>query len=208
MDHGSSPVVKSMPRSHQCQPHHALFIHTNDWDDDLLALFHIPRSMLPKIQSSSSHYGDAQVGQCMIPIAGVAGDQQASLFGQQCFEPGHAKSTYGTGCFLLMNTGTQAVTSTQGLITTVAIGPQGQIHYALEGSVFMAGATVQWLRDQMGFLQDDDDSEYFASKVPCNEGVYIVPAFTGLSAPWNHKPKALLLASRVVPTATILFALR
>ena len=119
-----------------------------------------------------------------IPIAGIAGDQQAALFGQCCFDPGEAKNTYGTGCFLLMNTGEQAVLSKNGLITTIAAGLNGRITYALEGSVFVGGAVIQWLRDQMRFFQESQDAEYFAGKVADTGGVYLVPAFTGLGAPW------------------------
>jgi glycerol kinase len=165
-------------------------IHERQWDDELLAMFQVPRSMLPTVKSSSMFLGHAQVGGYEIPITGVAGDQQASLFGQQCFEEGHAKNTYGTGCFLLMNTGKKPVSSNYGLLTTLALDQQGEVNYALEGSVFMGGATVQWLRDELGFLRDENDSAYFASKVESNEGVYLVPAFTGLGAPyWDPQAK-------------------
>tara|TARA_B100001094_G_scaffold333441_1_gene412324 strand:- start:27108 stop:28625 length:1518 start_codon:yes stop_codon:yes gene_type:complete len=168
-------------------------IHTKMWDDELLDLFNVPRSMLPEVRPSSSYIGLAQVGGKEIPICGIAGDQQASLFGQQCFKPGSAKNTYGTGCFLLMNTGTTPVQSSHGLLTTLALGSQCELNYALEGSVFMGGATIQWLRDELGFVRDEHDSAYFAQKVDSNEGVYLVPAFTGLGAPyWDPQAKGAL----------------
>lgn len=159
-------------------------IHDHQWDKALLDIFEIPESMLPKVHASASVMGHAQIGLARIPIASLAGDQQASLFGQQCFEPGSAKNTYGTGCFLLMNTGSNAVASKHGLLTTLAIGHDTQPTYALEGSVFMGGAVIQWLRDQLGLIRDCNDSAYFAAKVPNNEGVYLVPAFVGLGAPY------------------------
>lgn len=162
-------------------------IRTLDWDDKMLQVLDIPRSMLPEVRKSSEVYGQANLGGkggTRIPIAGIAGDQQAALFGQLCVKSGMAKNTYGTGCFMLMNTGTEVVSSEHGLLTTIACGPQGEVNYALEGSVFMAGAAVQWLRDEMKLLCDAMDSEYFATKVKDTNGVYVVPAFTGLGAPY------------------------
>lgn len=160
-------------------------INTMTWDDELLALFKIPRAMLPKVQNSGEIFGYANVGGIEVPIAGVAGDQQAALFGQCCFEKGEAKNTYGTGCFLLMNTGEERPTSENGLLTTVAATLQGEKpQYALEGSVFIGGAVIQWLRDEMRFFAESRDAEYYAKKVPDTGGVYIVPAFTGIGAPY------------------------
>lgn len=160
-------------------------INTMTWDDELLALFKIPRAMLPKVQNSGEIFGYANVGGVEVPIAGVAGDQQAALFGQCCFEKGEAKNTYGTGCFLLMNTGEERPTSENGLLTTVAATLQGEKpQYALEGSVFIGGAVIQWLRDEMRFFAESRDAEYYAKKVPDTGGVYIVPAFTGIGAPY------------------------
>lgn len=161
-------------------------IHTLQWDETLLKLLDIPGDFLPRVCNSSEIYGTCNIQGYEIPIAGMAGDQQAALFGQCCFDPGEAKSTYGTGCFLLMNTGREAITSKQGLITTIAIGLDGQVQYALEGSVFVGGAVIQWLRDEMRFIREARDAEYFAAKVPDTGGVYLVPAFTGLGAPhWD-----------------------
>ena len=159
-------------------------IHKLDWDDTLLDWLDIPRAMLPRVCSSSEIYGYADVQGAKVPIAGIAGDQQAALFGQSCFEPGDAKNTYGTGCFLLMNTGDKPFQSKNGLITTVAIGLNGRVQYALEGSVFVGGAVIQWLRDELRFFNDSRDAEYYAQKAADNGGVYLVPAFTGLGAPW------------------------
>ena len=160
-------------------------IHTHEWDDELLTLFNIPKSMLPKVKSSSEHYGTTrEIRGADIPIAGIAGDQQAALFGQLCVHEGTAKNTYGTGCFLLMNTGQQAIKSQHGLLTTVAIDHNGKPCYALEGSVFMGGATVQWLRDELCLIRHASETEYLASKVENNNGVYLVPAFVGLGAPY------------------------
>ena len=159
-------------------------IHNLCWDETLLAALDIPAAMLPQVRPSSEVYGYADIQGASIPIAGIAGDQQAALFGQTCFEPGDAKNTYGTGCFLLMNTGAVPCESRNGLLTTIAIGLQGGVQYALEGSVFVGGAVIQWLRDEMRFLNDSRDAEYYARKVPDNGGVYLVPAFTGLGAPW------------------------
>lgn len=157
------------------------------WDEKLLKELDIPKSMLPEVRQSSEIYGvtDPQTfGGAQIPIAGIAGDQQAALFGQTCFEPGMAKNTYGTGCFMLMNTGEEMISSKNGLLTTIAWGLNGKVEYALEGSIFVAGAIIQWLRDEIQILSDARDSEYFATKVEDNNGVYIVPAFVGLGAPY------------------------
>ncbi len=159
------------------------------WDQTLLKELDIPAAMLPEVKSSSEIYGETNIGGkggTRIPISGIAGDQQAALYGQMCVDAGQAKNTYGTGCFLLMNTGKEKVTSTHGLLTTLACGPDGEPAYALEGAVFMGGASIQWLRDEMKLLSDAGDSEYFATKVDSSNGVYVVPAFTGLGAPyWN-----------------------
>ena len=161
-------------------------IHTLDWDERLLEIFDVPREMLPQVHNSSEIYGYTTIQGESIPIAGIAGDQQAALFGQCCFEAGQAKNTYGTGCFLLMNTGDKPCTSQNGLITTIAIGLNGQVQYALEGSVFVGGAVIQWLRDEMRFITESKDAEYYAQKVENTGGVYLVPAFTGLGAPhWD-----------------------
>jgi glycerol kinase len=157
------------------------------WDETLLAELGIPASMLPEVRPSSTIYGvtDPQTfGGAEIPIAGVAGDQQAALFGQTCFEPGTAKNTYGTGCFMLMNTGEKRVASQSGLLTTIAWGLDGKVEYALEGSIFIAGAAIQWLRDGLKFIDTAADSEYYAGKVQDPDGVYVVPAFAGLGAPY------------------------
>ena len=159
-------------------------IHKLDWDDTLLKALDIPRSILPEVRSSSEIYGYAELPGGRVPIAGIAGDQQAALFGQGCFAPGDAKNTYGTGCFLLMNTGNQPCVSRNGLITTIAVGLNGGVQYALEGSVFVGGAVIQWLRDEMRFFTDSRDAEYYAEKAGDNGGVYLVPAFTGLGAPY------------------------
>ncbi|KEQ14074.1 glycerol kinase GlpK [Endozoicomonas numazuensis] len=159
-------------------------IHSLDWDDVILEKLGIPRSMLPEVKSSSEVYGHTRVGKSDIPVAGIAGDQQAALFGQMCIQEGMAKNTYGTGCFLLKNTGDRPVKSTHGLLTTIAYSLNGQVTYALEGSVFMGGASVQWLRDELGLVRDAADTAYFASKVEDTNGVYVVPAFVGLGAPY------------------------
>lgn len=161
-------------------------IHTLEWDKELLAKFNIPESMLPAVRNSSEIYGytDREIFGGEVPIAGVAGDQQAALFGQCCFEAGDVKNTYGTGCFLLMNTGDKAVDSQQGLLTTIAIGLDGKVSYALEGSVFVAGAAIKWLRDEMKLIDSAADTERIALSVPDSNGVYVVPAFTGLGAPY------------------------
>lgn len=156
------------------------------WDEKILARLGIPASMLPEVRSSSEVYGYAKIGGEEIPIAGIAGDQQAALFGQTCFEKGEAKNTYGTGCFLLMNTGDTLYESRHGLLSTIAASADGKVRYALEGSVFVGGAVIQWLRDELRLIAEAADSEYFARKVQDNGGVYVVPAFTGLGAPhWD-----------------------
>lgn len=163
-------------------------INTLQWDEDILELLDIPASMLPEVKPSSCIYGesDASYFGGSIPIGGAAGDQQSALFGQTCFLAGEAKNTYGTGCFLLMNTGEKPVFSDNGLLTTIAWGLDGKINYALEGSIFVAGAAIQWLRDEMRLIDSSEDSEYMANKVPDTNGCYVVPAFTGLGAPhWD-----------------------
>lgn len=161
-------------------------IHTLDWDDELLELFDIPRSMLPEVKPSSGIFGytNDEILGTELPIAGVAGDQQAALFGQCCFEAGEMKNTYGTGAFLLMNTGNKPYMTTNGLITTIGWGIGNEVTYALEGSVFTCGAAIQWLRDGLRIIESAADSEYYASKVKDSGGVMIVPAFQGLGAPW------------------------
>ena len=154
------------------------------WDDKLLKELNIPISMLPEVKPSASDFGYCTIHGKEIPIAGVAGDQQAALFGQACFEPGMAKNTYGTGCFMLMNTGPKIQLSKNGLITTIAWGLDGKVEYALEGSVFIAGAAVQWLRDSLHLIDQSKDSEYFATKALGSNEVYVVPAFAGLGAPY------------------------
>ena len=167
----------------------ALFnLHTLDWDDDLLALWNVPREVLPEIRGSSEIYGHVASGlPCAgAPIAGIAGDQQAATFGQACFTPGQAKNTYGTGCFLVLNTGERPVPSQHRLLTTVAWRRPGELRYALEGSIFVAGAVVQWLRDGLGLIRRSEDVEALATSVPDTGGVYLVPAFAGLGAPhWD-----------------------
>ena len=164
-------------------------INTLQWDDEILEELNIPRCVLPEPKPSSYVYGEAmaQFFGAPIPIAGAAGDQQAALFGQTCFTPGEAKNTYGTGCFLLMNTGEKPVFSNNGLVTTIAWGLDGKVNYALEGSIFVAGAAIQWLRDEMRLIDSSPDSEYMAKKVKDTNGCYVVPAFTGLGAPhWDQ----------------------
>ena len=168
-------------------------IHTLEWSEEILTELEIPSNMLPEVKPSSWIYGKAEIdlfGTQGIPISGIAGDQQAALFGQMCFEPGMAKNTYGTGCFMLMNTGDRAVPSHNGLLTTIAWGLNGNVDYALEGSVFMAGAAIQWLRDGLKLIETAQDSERFANTIEDTEGVYVVPAFTGLGAPyWNMRAR-------------------
>jgi glycerol kinase len=161
-------------------------IHTRAWDDDLLKALNVPRSMLPEVKSSSEVYGQTAGSIAGVPIAGIAGDQQSALFGQMCHKPGMAKNTYGTGCFLLMNTGTEAVPSKNKLLTTIAWRRNDETEYALEGSVFIAGAVVQWLRDGLKLIRTSSEVEALAAEVPDNGGVYLVPAFAGLGAPhWD-----------------------
>jgi len=162
-------------------------INTLQWDDEILKELNIPRSMLPEVKPSSCVYGNTDehtFGGADIPIAGAAGDQQAALFGQACFDAGMAKNTYGTGCFLLMNTGTTPIISQNGLLTTIAWGIGDTVSYALEGSIFVAGAAIQWLRDQLRLVYDAAETEYYAERVEDTNGVYVVPAFTGLGAPY------------------------
>ena len=161
-------------------------IHTLDWDDELLSVLDIPRCMLPTAVECSGNFGftDPSFFGIPVPICGIAGDQQSALFGQTCFKPGEIKNTYGTGGFLLVNTGENPVMSSKGLVTTIACGIGGRVTYALEGSVFVAGAAIQWLRDEMRLIDSADDSEYMAMKVPDTNGCYVVPAFTGLGAPY------------------------
>ena len=167
------------------------------WDDELLEILTVPKSMLPEVRPSSEVYGltaPAVFQGAEIPIAGAAGDQQAALFGQTCFRPGMAKNTYGTGCFMLMNTGSELYTSKNGLLTTIAWGIEGKVEYALEGSIFVAGSAVQWLRDGLKAIEAAQDSEYYAGKVSDAEGVYVVPAFVGLGAPyWDMKARGAIL---------------
>lgn len=159
-------------------------IKTLEWDRKLLDILDIPSDILPEVHNSSEIYGYTAIQDEQIPLAGIAGDQQAALFGQTCFGKGEAKNTYGTGCFLLMNTGTTPCDSKNGLLTTIAIGLDGKVQYALEGSVFVGGAVIQWLRDELRFITESRDAEYYARKVDSTGGVYIVPAFTGLGAPY------------------------
>ena len=164
------------------------------WDDTLLEALDIPRAMLPEVRPSSAIYGYAELQGVRVPIAGLAGDQQAALFGQCCFDKGDAKNTYGTGCFLLMHTGKEACTSANGLVTTIAVGMPDGVEYALEGSVFVGGAVIQWLRDEMRFFSSSPDAEYYAQKVPDTGGVYLVPAFTGLGAPyWDMRARGCIV---------------
>ena len=170
-------------------------IHRLCWDDELLELLDIPKCMLPEVRPSSQVYGWSQYellgGE--IPVCGAAGDQQSALFGQCCFEPGDVKNTYGTGCFLLMNTGSEPVMSRNGLLTTIAATLPGQVQYALEGSVFTAGAAIQWLRDELGVISSAAESQEYAESVPDTAGVYVVPAFTGLGAPyWNQYARGMI----------------
>lgn len=171
-------------------------INTLQWDDEILQELDIPKCMLPKPMPSSCVYGfaDSSFLGGRIPIAGAAGDQQAALFGQTCFLPGEAKNTYGTGCFLLMNTGEKPVFSQNGLVTTIAWGLDGKVNYALEGSIFVAGAAIQWLRDELRIIDSSEDSEYMAQKVKDTNGCYVVPAFTGLGAPhWDQYARGTIV---------------
>ena len=171
-------------------------IHELKWDDELLELLDVPASMLPEVKPSSAVYGmsDFELFGGEIPIAGAAGDQQCALFGQCCFEPGTMKNTYGTGCFLLMNTGETPVASENGLVTTIAASVGDRVQYALEGSIFIAGAAVQWLRDELGVITSAKESLQYAEKVPDTAGAYVVPAFTGLGAPyWNQHARGAIV---------------
>ena len=171
-------------------------IHKKEWDEDILKRLGIPKSMLPEVKPSSCIYGHTEESVIggTIPIAGAAGDQQAALFGQCCFEAGEAKNTYGTGCFLLMNTGETPVKSENGLLTTIAASTEGESRYALEGSVFVAGAAVQWLRDELRMIKNAPQSEEYAAAVEDTDGVYVVPAFTGLGAPyWNPYARGMIV---------------
>ncbi len=171
-------------------------IHQRDWDDLLLRELRIPREMLPEVRDTSGVFGSADSGWlgAEIPISGIAGDQQAALFGQGCFSAGAAKNTYGTGCFLLMNTGEEAVASETGLVTTMAWGIDGRVEYALEGSIFVAGAAVQWLRDGLGLVADAAETQPAAESVPDTGGVYVVPAFVGLGAPyWDQRARGTIV---------------
>ncbi|MFE0507569.1 glycerol kinase GlpK [Peribacillus butanolivorans] len=162
-------------------------IHDLEWDEEILEILQVPHSMLPEVRPSSEVYAKTVTHHFFgheIPIAGAAGDQQAALFGQECFEKGMAKNTYGTGCFMLMNTGEQAVKSEHGLLTTIAWGLNGKVEYALEGSIFVAGSAIQWLRDGLKILQESKDSEMYAKRVTSADGVYVVPAFVGLGTPY------------------------
>ncbi|RAT98315.1 glycerol kinase GlpK [Brevibacillus sp. Leaf182] len=170
-------------------------IHSLEWDDELLNMLQIPKAMLPVVRPSSELYGytDEKLFEFQIPIAGIAGDQQAALFGQACFAEGQAKNTYGTGCFMLMNTGEKAVASKNGLLTTIAWGVDGKVEYALEGSIFVAGAAIQWLRDGLKLIEKSSDSEKHALAVDTTDGVYMVPAFVGLGAPyWDMEARGAI----------------
>ena len=171
-------------------------IHTLQWDDELLKLMNIPKSILPEVKDSSCVYGVTDKNACgfEIPIASCIGDQQAALFGQGCFKKGDVKTTYGTGCFMLMNTGSNPIESKNGLLTTIAIGMDGKVQYALEGSVFMGGATIKWLRDQLGIIHSAHECDLLAESVPDANGVYLVPAFTGLGTPyWDPYARGILI---------------
>ena len=171
-------------------------IHTLEWDEEILKILDIPRQMLPEVKASSCLYGhtEARIFGEEVPIAGAAGDQQCALFGQACFAPGEAKNTYGTGGFMLMNTGEKPVASKNGLVTTIAWGVDGKVEYALEGSIFVAGAAIQWLRDQLGLIRDSAESEVLAKAVPDTNGCYMVPAFVGLGAPhWDQYARGAIV---------------
>ena len=171
-------------------------IHELRWDEEILSLLDIPACMLPEVKPSSCVYGmsDKNLFGKEIPIAGAAGDQQAALFGQACFKPGDAKNTYGTGCFMLMNTGTEPKESKNGLVTTIAWGIDGRVEYALEGSIFVAGAAIQWLRDEVKLVESSPESEFYATQVPDTNGCYVVPAFVGLGAPyWDQYARGSIL---------------
>ena len=170
-------------------------INTLEWDEDLLRLLDIPSSMLPEVRPSSGDFGytGQDVFSGPIPIGGIAGDQQAALFGQACFDKGMAKNTYGTGCFMLLNTGEKPVFSHNGLLTTIAWGYDNKVNYALEGSVFVAGAAIQWLRDELKLIDSAAQSEVLAEKVADTAGVYLVPSFVGLGAPyWDSEARGII----------------
>lgn len=169
-------------------------INRGEWDREILELLEIPQSLFPEVKSSSEVYADTQVFADPIPIAGIAGDQQAALFGQRCIRPGMVKNTYGTGCFMVMNTGDKPILSQNNLLTTIAWEIDGAVTYALEGSIFVAGAVVQWLRDELGLLKESAEVEELAGSVDHNDGVYLVPAFTGLGAPhWNQHARGTMV---------------
>ncbi len=171
-------------------------IHELKWDEELLEILDIPKSMLPEVKPSSCVYGETDeiLFGVSIPISGDAGDQQAALFGQTCFNAGMAKNTYGTGCFLLMNTGEKAVDSKNGLLTTIAVGIDGKVEYALEGSIFIGGAVIQWLRDELRMVKTAQETEKYATEVEDNNGVYLVPAFVGIGAPyWDSYARGTIL---------------
>jgi glycerol kinase len=184
-----------------------LDIHTRQWDEELMEIFDIPASILPKVVSSSELYGNTSkiIANTSIPVAGIAGDQQAALFGQQCIHPGMVKNTYGTGCFMLMNTGEKPVVSNNNLLTTIAWEINGKTEYALEGSVFIGGAVIQWLRDGLNIIEKSVDVEKLAQKVQDSDGVYIVPAFAGLGAPyWDQHARGTIVGlTRGINTAHI-----
>ncbi len=171
-------------------------IHKGQWDNDILEILDIPASLLPEVKSSSEVYAETKttIFATKVPIAGIAGDQQAALFGQRCISSGMVKNTYGTGCFMVMNTGTEPIISENNLLTTIALEIDGKVEYALEGSIFIAGAIVQWLRDEMGLIRNSADVEALAASVPDNNGVYLVPAFAGLGAPhWNQHARGSIV---------------
>lgn len=171
-------------------------IYDLEWDDELLGILTIPKKMLPQVRPSSEIYGhtvDYHFFGHRVPISGVAEDQQAALFGQTCFEPGMAKNTYGTGCFMLMHTGKRGVLSEHGLLTTIAWGVDGKIEYALEGSIFVAGSAIQWLRDELKIIESASESEHIATRVESTDGVYFVPAFVGLGTPyWESEARGAM----------------
>lgn len=169
-------------------------IHEGSWDQEILSLLDIPESLLPEVKSSSEVYGHSRILATEIPISGIAGDQQAALFGQRCIEPGMVKNTYGTGCFMVMHTGTKPITSENNLLTTIAWQIGDTVEYALEGSIFIAGAVVQWLRDELGLIRESSEVEALAASVDDNNGVYLVPAFSGLGAPhWNQHARGTMV---------------
>lgn len=169
-------------------------IHKGEWDEEILELLDIPANLLPEVKSSSEVYGNTKTLSVNVPIAGIAGDQQAALFGQRCIDSGMVKNTYGTGCFMVMNTGNKPITSENNLLTTIAWEIDGQVEYALEGSIFIAGAVVQWLRDELGLIRNSSEVEALAASVKDNNGVYLVPAFAGLGAPhWEQHARGTIV---------------